>query len=106
MSSAATEYEKLKAMLETQQEVTAGQMFGKACLKVNGKAFVSLHGDKLVFKLTGEYHQKAMSLKHAQLWDPSGKGHAMKEWVALPVEAAQHFKQLAAAALAYVKHVQ
>ncbi len=106
MPSAAAEYEKLKATLETNQEVTAGQMFGKACLKVNSKAFASLHNDKLVFKLTGEHHKKAMSLKDAELWDPSGKGRPMKEWVALPVVEAKHFKLLAAEALAYVKSSQ
>lgn len=103
MSSTAIEYEKLKATLKTSQEVTAGQMFGKSCLKVNGKAFVSLHNDRLVFKRTGEHHKKALSLDNAALWDPSGTGRPMKEWVALPVEEAQHFTELAAEALAYVK---
>lgn len=106
MSTAAAEYEKLTAALASNEEVTAGQMFGKACLKVNGKAFTSLHNDKLVFKLAGEHHKKALSLKDAELWDPSGKGRPMKEWVALPALEKKHFKLLAAEALAYVKSSQ
>jgi len=103
MPSTAAEYEKLAVALVSNGEVTSGQMFGKACLKVNGKAFVSLHSEKLVFKLAGEHHKKALSLKGAELWDPSGKGRPMKEWVALSATHAKHFKSLAAEALAYVQ---
>jgi hypothetical protein len=101
-STAASEYEKLATALASQPEVTVGQMFGKPCLKVGGKAFASLHHDKVVFKLNGEEHKSALSSKHAELWDPSGKGRPMKEWVALPAAEAKHFKAFAAAALSYV----
>jgi len=103
MSIAAAEYKKLAATLAGKEEINAGQMFGKACLKVNGKAFASLHNDKLVFKLTGASHKKALTLDGAELWDPSGKGRPMKEWVALPEVKAEHFNLLAAEALAYVQ---
>jgi hypothetical protein len=102
MPTAITAYENLVARLTTNKSVTSGQMFGKACLKVKGKAFISLHNEKLVFKLTGEPHQKAMALKGAELWDPSGKGRPMKEWVALPIAQARAFNALAENALAYV----
>lgn len=105
LPSIVAEYEKLAASLATNGEVTSGQMFGKPCLKVNGKAFVSLHDKKLVFKLAGEHHKMALSLKSANLWDPSGKGRPMKEWVALSAPEAKHFKPLAAEALAYVRGV-
>ena len=39
MPDADTEYSKLVKLLADGDEVTAGQMFGKPCLKVNGKAF-------------------------------------------------------------------
>jgi hypothetical protein len=102
MPTAATAYENLVARLTTNKSVTSGQMFGKACLKVKGKAFISLHNEKVVFKLAGEPHQKAMGLKGAELWDPSGKGRPMKEWVALPITDARAFKSFAENALAYV----
>jgi hypothetical protein len=102
MPTASVEYEKLSAALAAIEGVTSGQMFGKACLKINGKAFASLHNEKLVFKLTGEHHSAALSLKGAGLWDPSGKGRPMKAWVALPAAESRHFSALAAEALAYV----
>lgn len=82
--------------------VTASQTFAKPCLKINGKAFVAQHREAVVFKLTGAQHLKAAGLTGAVLWDPSGKGRPMKEWVALPASEAKHFKALSGAALAYV----
>jgi hypothetical protein len=102
MSSSVEEFARLVRTLSKQEGVTAGQMFGKACLKVNGKAFVAQHAETLVFKLDREPHGKAMSLPGAMLWDPSGKGRPMKEWVALSADHGKHFLALAKAALKYV----
>jgi hypothetical protein len=102
MSTAVEEFDKLVRTLSKQRGVTAGQMFGKACLKVNGKAFLAQHLETVVFKLTGESHEKAMALAGAVLWDPSGKGRPMKEWVALSPDHRKHFLALAKAALKYV----
>lgn len=77
-------------------------MFGKLCLKIHGKAFVSQHQETIAFKLVGKHHPKAISLKGATLWDPSGKGRPMKEWVALPASEAKQFNAFASAALTYV----
>ena len=102
MATALAEYEKLVATLVASDGVTASQMFGKPCLKINGKAFVAQHLEAVVFKLTGAQHLKAAGLKGAVLWDPSGKGRPMKEWVALPAGEAKHFMALSGASLAYV----
>lgn len=79
-----------------------GQMFGKPCAKVGGKAFMAQQLDKVVFKLGGPDHAFAIGLAGAHLWDPSGKGRAMKEWVAVPMQEKGAFPRLAAAALTYV----
>ena len=102
-TDAVTEYEKLVEDFSSSTLISAGQMFGKVCLKVDGKAFVAQHKDSLVFKLSGETHAQALALKDAQLWDPSGKGRAMKEWIALPAIHHKKFKALANAALDYVQ---
>jgi hypothetical protein len=102
MSKAVAEYNTLVDNLSAVEGVTVDQMFGKACIKINGKAFVSQHNETIVFKLNGENHEKAIAIKGAVLWDPSGKGRPMKEWVALPPTERKHFKSLANAALAYV----
>jgi len=102
MVTAASKYQDLRTRLEDTDGVTAGQMFGKPCLKIHGKAFISQHKETIVFKLAGMEHTKAIALPGATLWDPSGKGRPMKEWIALPVTQSKHFNALAEAALSYV----
>jgi hypothetical protein len=102
MADAATEYQKLLKTLTKNTGVEASQMFGKACLKIDGKAFMAQHLNTVVFKLEGADHAKALALPGAKLWDPSGKGRAMKEWVAVPADASKSFSTLAKAALSYV----
>ncbi|WP_035058671.1 hypothetical protein [Andreprevotia chitinilytica] len=102
MPTTLAEYEKRIVAFNATDGVTAGQMFGKPCLKIHGKAFVSQHKETIAFKLAGTQHQQAMAFEGAVLWDPSGKGRPMKEWVALPASAAIEFNAFAGAALNYV----
>jgi hypothetical protein len=103
MSEAAKQFADLVKAFSTSDGVEAGQMFGKSCLKINGKAFVAQQDGLVVFKLDQPHHAKALNTPGAQLWDPSGKHRPMKEWVALPADASQSFNALAKAALAFVK---
>lgn len=103
MANALAEYEKLVQTFAANAMVETGQMFGKVCLKVKGKAFVAQHKDTVVFKLPGDTHNSAMALAGAVLWDPSGKGRPMKEWVALTANHGKKFAALANAALDYVQ---
>jgi hypothetical protein len=103
MQEAELEYEKIVKSLADGERIVASQMFGKPCLKVNGKAFVAQHRETLAFKLTAPQHAQALALEGAALWDPSGKGRPMKEWVALPATAKGKFKTFAKAALEYVE---
>lgn len=79
------------------------KMFGKPCLKVNGKAFAAFYQGEMVFKLHGLMHEKALSLEGARLWDPSGKNKPMKEWVQLPYAHHDSWKEFAEAAVDYVR---
>lgn len=79
------------------------QMFGKPCFKVNGKAFMCLFDDCLVFKLEGKTHEVALKLKGSVLFDPSGKGRAMKEWVQVPTTHKAKYADFAKEAMKYVK---
>jgi hypothetical protein len=81
----------------------ASQMFGKPCYKVKGKAFVCFFSGEMVFKLEGKSHEYALALKGAALFDPSGKGRAMKEWVQVPATHVKEWKKLSKAAFEYVK---
>src|SRR5215218_9555262 len=102
MSDATAEYEKLVEALTNIPGVDIGQMFGKACIKIHGKAFLALHKDTVVFKVTGIIHKKALATPGAAQWDPSGKGRPMKEWIAIPAVERRAFKEFAKAALEYV----
>ena len=78
------------------------QMFGKTCFKISGKAFVCFFQNEMVFKLTGETHGEALGLEGAQLFDPSGKKRAMKEWVQVPFYSSQNWSAYAKSAVDYV----
>ncbi len=102
--SADHQYEQLIQHLAQNKNVVSSQMFGKPCLKVNGKAFLALHQKVLVFKLSSDAHKQALAQKGATLWDPSGKGRPMKEWVAIPAEHLSEIdaKKFLNQAMAYV----
>jgi hypothetical protein len=100
--SAENEFDKLIECLTENKDVVTSQMFGKQCLKVKGKAFLALHKKMLVFKLTGDEHRKALAHKGAALWDPSGKGRPMREWVAIPADNLNNSITLANHAMTYV----
>lgn len=78
------------------------QMFGKPCFKLDKKAFVCFFQNEMVFKLNGDAHRNALSLDGSQLFDPSGKGRAMKEWVQVSVAHTRQWKVFAQAAAEYV----
>lgn len=59
----------------------AGNLFGKPCYKLNNKAYLCFFEKSMVFKLKGSAHKEALELESSILFDPSGKGRPMKEWV-------------------------
>jgi hypothetical protein len=79
------------------------KMFGKPCLKIEGKAFACFFQNEMVFKLEGDDHKNALAFKGAQLFDPSGKKRPMKEWVQVPYTHKAKWEELAKEALSYVK---
>ena len=98
----STEEEQFHSVGGSMTDAEKSQMFGKPCYKINKKAFVCFFHGAMVFKLTDEAHRDALSLDGAQLFDPSGKGRAMKEWVQVPFEYAEQWPGLAKAAFEYV----
>lgn len=85
------------------KDAEESQMFGKPCFKINGKAFASFFDQCMVFKLTGDAHKEALSLDGSELFDPSKKGRAMKEWVQVPYDYQAKWAAFAKAAYSYVK---
>jgi len=97
------EYNNLIDYLAKEYSGVSGQMFGKKCIKVNNKAAVALFKEYIVFKLPKGDVVEALTLKGSALWDPSGKGRAMKEWVQLPIEHEPQFKSLCIKSAEYVR---
>lgn len=71
------------------------QLFGKSCFKAGKKAFVCFFQNEMVFKLSGEEHGDALSLDGSKLFDPSGKGRPMKEWVQVPFDYQEDWERFA-----------
>lgn len=94
-------YEAIAAALAGSGAVSA-RMFGMPTLKVGGKAFAGYGDGYMTFKLAGAEHARALALPGAALFDPSGRGRPMKEWVEVPAVASGEWEALARAALAYV----
>ena len=84
------------------KEAVKGQLFGKPCFKIENKAFTCFFKNAMVFKLTGEFHQDALSLDAAELFDLSGKNRPMKEWVQVPFDYKEQWKLFAEQAATYV----
>mgnify|MGYP001202705312 CR=1 FL=1 len=95
-------YDEVTAELVATSSTTSGKVFGMPCLKNNGKAFAGYYQSAMVFKLTVPEHTEALALSGAQLFDPSGQGRPMKEWVEVPVEHASRWLDFARAALRYL----
>lgn len=81
------------------------QMFGKPCFKVLGKAFACFYQNCMVFKLPEEVRTEALHLSGSVLFDPSGKGRPMKEWVQVTAEHSDQWAIYAQAAYGYVSGI-
>ncbi len=103
MPDAKQTFEAIADQLSAQPGVIRSQMFGMPCLKIYGKAFAGLDQGEMVFKLTGDEHTRALAIQGAALFDPSGRGRPMKEWVRVPGENAVEWGHFANAAMHYVE---
>lgn len=102
MTEEETLYTEIGQQLENAEQ---SQMFGKPCFKINKKAFVCFFQNEMVFKLNGESHSDALSLDGSQLFDPSNKNRPMKEWVQVPFDYQEQWKEFAEAAMQYVEEI-
>ncbi len=94
-------YDGVATEIVASSPATTGKMFGMPCLMNNGKAFAGFAKEAMVFKLTALAHAEALALPGARLFDPSGRGRPMKEWVELPAEHADRWLEFGQEALDY-----
>jgi hypothetical protein len=84
--------------------VTTAKVFGKPSMMSGGKAFGCLFGDAMACRLGAGTAQHAAALAEAgaELFDPSGSGRAMKDWVVVPLAAVDRWAGYAEAARAHL----
>lgn len=105
-SDPSSEYGEVAAEITATSPAITSKMFGMPCLKnSNGKAFAGYYQGAMTFKLGAPTHGEALALPGARLFDPSGMGRPMKEWVEVPSEHASRWLELAREALRYVDSV-
>ncbi len=92
-------YDALVGELVNAADVKAGKMFGMPSLFHAGKSVAGLYGDDMVFKLGPVALERALALKGARLFDPSGMGRPMKAWAQVPATHARRWPSLARQAL-------
>ncbi len=93
----------VSAMAVQDPAIAAGNLFGKPCAKLDGKAFVAFFQGDMVFKLDAARCQEIIAANPGcKLFDPSGKGRAMKEWVQVP-EGVLDWQVMADEALAFMQ---
>ncbi len=99
-------FDDIANLLALRPGVSRSKMFGMPAVKVNGKAFIGLSNDKIVFKLAEAERRSALKLEGARFFEPM-EGRAMKEWVEVPISPVpvDTLQQLAEAALIYVRNL-
>ena len=98
-------YDGIVGLYEIRPGVALGQAFGAPCAKVNGKIFTCYFKGDMVFKLSGDARDRAMSLEGASLFDPAGSGRQMKEWVRVPAMNSSFWEGFTEASFRYVSEI-
>ena len=62
-------YSAIGEALVKKHKAEMSKMFGKPCIKINGKAFTCFFNGDMVFKLDTELHKNAIALKGSKLFD-------------------------------------
>jgi hypothetical protein len=95
-------FDALSAELAKSKRAEKARMFGQQCMKYRGNGFMVLFEGDIVLKLPGRSREAALKLKDSRLWDPSGQGRAMKEWVRIPATHAAEWESLALKSIEYI----
>lgn len=98
-----SEQEKLFQSFAPKIDGELSQMFGKPCIKLDGKAACAFFQEELVVKVGAEEANALMKkYEGSQLFDPSGKKRPMKDWLQVPFEYKKDWEKLARQAAAFV----
>ncbi len=95
-------FDALAEKLAKAKRAEKATMFGKQCMKFRGNGFMAFFEGDLVLKLSGQSREDALKLKGSRLWDPSGQGRAMKEWVQISASHLSKWEDLALKSIEYI----
>jgi hypothetical protein len=95
-------FDALTEELARTKKAEMARMFGKQCMTYRGNGFMAFSDGDLALKLSGQTREDALRLEGSRLWDPSGQGRAMKEWVLIPSVHAPKWSGLAQKSLEYI----
>lgn len=102
MTKAEELYEQIAASIPNGIK---SKMFGAKCLRAaNGKAGIMFWKEQMVFKLDSLETKKALTIKEARPFDPTG-GMPLEGWTQLPFSQCNKWKLLAEISMAYVKYI-
>lgn len=89
MANARTQFDALaSSLLQQHDEVTQGQLAGRASLSFEGEAFLALYRENVAFRLAGSALARAMTLAGASGFDPmkpDDRNTIAPGWVLVPV---------------------
>lgn len=89
-------YDEVAADLTARDpDAQLGQMMGMPVIKHGGKLIAGYRDGAMTFKLPdASERERALALDGAELFDPSGRGRAMRQWVAVPLAHAAKWEEL------------
>jgi hypothetical protein len=96
-------FERITHDLAGEPGVSVGTGFGSnPGLRVRGKIFAMLSGDRLVVKLPQERVDELVDAGIGRRFDPRRDGRLMNEWVTVPIQPARQWRLLVGDAMRFV----
>ncbi|MFI5229261.1 MAG: hypothetical protein ACHQWU_09345 [Gemmatimonadales bacterium] len=101
-SGATASFERLARRYTSDSRVSRGKMLRSEGLRVDGRFFAALVGERLLVKLPRLRVDELIADGVGSPFE-SGKGRVMKEWVVISAKAAPRWPRFADEALAFVR---
>lgn len=83
-------------------DIDQGELYGRPCLRVRGRAFAVAEGDGVVFKLPRARYDELKALPGTAPFEPSGRDKVTGTWLLVPSPLRQRWRALADECIAFV----
>ena len=92
----------VEALLTTTDATREGRGFGSSALKIGGRIFAMLSGERFVVKLPAPRVDALVAAGQGDRFDPRRNGRVMREWLALSPSSGQGWLPLAREAMDFI----